>query len=696
MALQGGAGNAAAQDLMNSQDLTWRERGNLIGSPPVRSESQPPNTGIVEDESTYSHRYDAASHQYEVQKSRADALLSESGDPLDNRYWFAKVYSYVTEGELHEARSSTYFYPSFVLECVRYFDKIYVDNAAAADGGRPVEEHWQAAFDAASDEGLTWNDTLDLVTGDLYRSVWSMVQSMQAHIRYDLSRSVAWVYQSHYSQMEDAQVGQFGADFMAMTGIFDRAAVKMNTEIANLHHLPANIMPRTSQDLAMAKWFSADMATERALTWERAEQLVEEGLVGTDPYQDTEDGHLLGDITGQDNMSNLQQLSDARLRPTMDASSNFTGQDATAQGYIFGDSQGRDEIASMSDAEVKKMSFARRAQIIRRCMTGLAFNADEDTVLRVLRCSLAAGDLVATVDAANAYDILVSTDFSQYNKIRALFQRSYYAQMVQANALTYIRRCMDGMTTEFQQDMIVDILYARKFVNADGEIEHDLQLSESQAHLLISEIGLTYSGGGYDEGLMKLEWQLDGGDQTRLNTHFGDAQANHGDAAIRDRVAADKDAVQNLPLRAREAMMNRLLSGATFNGDEDTIIEILNQSRSNGDHVALIDRVYAHTIASSINGAQWKTVHSFFKDSYYPYTSQGNAFRLICSCITGYTSGWEQEMVADIISSRADANQMVTRVGGYYERGGFDEGLSKLQWQLTGSSQRRVEAAVED
>lgn len=698
MRLQGLQGNSAAQQLLENSDddQTWRGRGNLIGSPPVRSEERPPNTGIVEDQAVYSQRYSAANAQWERQKTRADAMLSESGDPMDHRYWFAKVYSYVTEGEMQEASGSSFYYPSYVLQCVRYFDKIYEDNASAADSGGTVEEHWQTAFDDASDRGLTWNDTLDLITGDLYRSVWSLVRSMQAHIRFDLPRAEAWVYQSYYAHMDGANIGQFEADFMSMAGVFDRAAARMNSDIADLHHLPADVMPRSMQDLAMARWFDADMATERADTWERTEALVSEGMVGRDPYRETGDT-LQGDVTQSDNMSNLQGLSAERLRPNMDAGSNLTGLDGElswSPSRWGQDGIIRDDVAQMSDAELAALPASRRAQLIRRCMSGVAMNADEDTTLRILNSSLAAGSLVATVDAANAFDILSAMNFSQYTTTRTLFQRHYYAQMSQANALTYLRRCLDGITVGFQEAMIIDILYARKFVNTKGEIDLNLSLSESQAHVLISELGMVYNGGGYDQGLLKLEGDLSFDNDARLGTHFGTASSQSGDAAIRDQVSEDRSRVQTLPQRQRIAMIRRLLQGATFNGDEDTIITILNQSRSAGDHVAVIDAIGAHALAGDINGAQWVTVHTFYKNHYYTQISQGTAFRLISTCITGWTNSWENEMVADIISSRSDARALVTRVGGYYESGGFAEGLNKLQWQLEGDAQTRVEAAV--
>jgi len=518
---------------------------------------------------------------------------------------------------------------------------------------------------------------------------------MQAHIRYDLPRAEAWVYQSYYSHMDDADISQFEADFMSMGGVFDRAAARMNTDIAELHHLPADIMPRSLQDLAMARWFDADMATERADTWERTEALVNEGLAGRDPYRDTGD-ELQGDVTDDDHMSNLQGLSATRLRPDMSAGSNLTGLDGElswdpsrwGQDGII-----RDDISQMTATQIAALPASRRAQLIRRCISGVAFNADEDTVITILEASRRS-NFVSVVDAANAFDILGAMNFSQYSTVRTMFQRHYYAQTSQANALTYVRRALDGLTTDFQEQMVVDILYARTFVNSEGEIERDLNLDETQAHALITELGMVYSGGGFDDGLMKLEWQLEGGNQRRLNRHFGRATAQHGDSSIRNRVSSNERAVEAMPQRQRVAMIRRLLQGATFNGDENTIITILERSRAAGDHVAVIDAVGAHALAGDINGSQWTTVRRFLLSHYYPRTSQGTAFRLICTCITGWTSDWENQMVADIISSRSDAFALVTRVGGYYEDGGFSEGLNKLQWQLEGDAQRRVEAAV--
>ena len=270
--MQNGMGNAAAQQVAGTSTgtgtgtgaTTWRGSRNLRGSPPVRSES-PPNIGIQEYEGVYNQRRKAAEQQLVRQHANADRFLGSATTPFDNRYWFTKVYAHVTENELKSTDGRTFYYPSYVMQCVRYFDQIYQDNLEAADAGLDVEDHWARAFEVCADEdGYVGPDILDFLTGDLYRSITSLVISMQAHIRYDLPRAEAWVFDSYYKGMPGATIKDFEPDFMSMMDVFDRSAATMNTVIADLHHLPADIMPRSLQDLAMARWFDADMATERA------------------------------------------------------------------------------------------------------------------------------------------------------------------------------------------------------------------------------------------------------------------------------------------------------------------------------------------------------------------------------------------------------------------------------------------------
>ena len=78
-------------------------------------------------------------------------------------------------------------------------------------------------------------------------------------------------------------------------------------------------MPRMLQDFAMDYWFDANMATERADTWSRAEELVANGSAGNGPYSEGPGGELQGNTTAGDNMSALGTLP-ADLVPSMESS----------------------------------------------------------------------------------------------------------------------------------------------------------------------------------------------------------------------------------------------------------------------------------------------------------------------------------------------------------------------------------------
>jgi hypothetical protein len=336
----------------------------------------------------------------------------------------------------------------------------------------------------------------------------------------------------------------------------------------------------------------------------------------------------------------------------------------------------RDTAATEGESGLARRPLSERVRMIRRLLTGLTFDSDEATILTILNASLLAGDHGAVVDGANAWDMLCATDGEEYDSLRAWLRRNYYPTTTASIATTLLHRCLDGETAEWEEEMVADLLLDR----ADGRA-------------LVTELGASYEGGGFAEGLMKLEWQLDGADETRITEAFGQSGLSFGDSAIRDRVSGATDGqIQAIPLNQRVAMVNRLLQGATFDDDESTIVQLLNQSRSAGDQVALIDQVGAHALASDIDGDEWTTVHSFFKTHYYPLTSNGTAFSLIVTCIVGETAEWEEEMVADLIVLRSDGARLITQVGAYFEEGGFDEGLNKLEWQLDGEDESRIAA----
>jgi hypothetical protein len=491
----------------------WEDTPNLIGTPPVRDRRSPPNINIVEDASVYAARRATAEGLLERQMARADAMLDRSGQVTDFRYWFARVYQFVTEGELAHAAGNAFYYPSYVMQCVAYFEQIYNDNFEAFSEGGPVEDHWRQAFQEAENQkrmqdmyqqAMLENTDPDAAAGlalaSMMQSVLgpaqSLVSSMQAHIRYDLPRAEAWVFNSFYSGFPEARLGDFRADFMSMSGVFDDAARRMNTEMADRIGLPVDLMPQLMQDTTMRYMFDADMSTERADTWRRAEMLVSEGQAGTNPYG--REGS--GDVTSSDNTSGVGRISDPNLRPTMDSSAELPDDDAVVS-----------SVSSMTDAQIAVLPATERVRMLRGLHRGATIGSDETTVLRILNASSGA-DLVPIVDGADAWDMMYALDGGNATRLRTFFQAQYYGQTAGATAYRLIRKCLDGETAEWEEQMAMDILEAR----GDG-------------YALVEQLGQAYGGPAsgadmdFKNGLYKLEWQFDGEEENRLEATFGES-----------------------------------------------------------------------------------------------------------------------------------------------------------------------------
>jgi hypothetical protein len=512
-------GNAAIAARLSAQQAGrptdpegWRESGNLRGNPPVRSEF-PPNIGIVEDGKEYGRRLGHVKTRAAERKSSADGMLDSDGNVADNRYWFTRVYQYVTENEIAEAKNKTFWYPSYVMECVRYFDQIYDDNLKAADSGGNVEEHWQRAFDVAADKhemtllsaageasdigapligGMLGplGFVAGLITGDMLEEMThateSLVAHMQAHIRFDLPRAEAWVFNGLYKGMKGASISDFKDDFMSMTSVFDRAAAKMGVDIGDRVGLPAELVPRMVQDMVMAYGADADMATERADTWQRAEELVKGGLAGPNPYSEdpAKGGALGGDLMKTDTLAGLQKLPTTELRPTMDASAT-----------VIDDNETR----AKSYSDLQKASTSERIRMLRGLVRGVTFNGDEDAVLSILRISIKEGDFVSVVDAASAWDICYALDGDQYDAVRLLLLHHYYPHTARSTAQTIIERCMDGETAEWEERMIADIIVCR-----------------SDRRDIVAAIGRNEGGGSdaYQVGRDAVYWNVDWSEQS--------------------------------------------------------------------------------------------------------------------------------------------------------------------------------------
>jgi hypothetical protein len=195
----------------------------------------------------------------------------------DMKYWFAKVYYFVTTHELEAIDNGIYQYPHMKMQEVLSFNNTYRSNLQAWQDGNQsmVESHWRAAFAAAESENDgTWWRT------HMFEIVHALLPSMQAHIRFDLPRAIAACYQTHYAGIPGASIGSFRADFEAMGPVFAAAQADLRPEIGDETWFGGNA---TLQDIGMA--FRFDVTEQRRMTWEKTEALVSAQDRGADVNQ---------------------------------------------------------------------------------------------------------------------------------------------------------------------------------------------------------------------------------------------------------------------------------------------------------------------------------------------------------------------------------------------------------------------------
>ena len=144
---------------------------------------------------------------------QAEQLAIANSLKGDMKYWFAKVYYFVTTHELAAIDAGTYLYPHMKMQEVVQFQAAYKSNLDAWQAGNKakVEAHWKAAFGAAdSENGGTWYKprSMELMN--------ALLPSMQAPIRFDLPRAIAACYVLHYAGIPGTSIGDFKADFDGM------------------------------------------------------------------------------------------------------------------------------------------------------------------------------------------------------------------------------------------------------------------------------------------------------------------------------------------------------------------------------------------------------------------------------------------------------------------------------------------------
>ena len=160
-------------------------------------------------------------------ETEADGILSEQraladrfGHDADPKYWFARVYQYVTEGQLAFCRDGRLTHRAWVMRLLPRFHAYYAGNLRRYVGDLPgtAESHWQVAFRA-----------MDRGSRGATAAVAGLLHGVAAHIEDDLPRALAEVYRSHYRGR--CSYARFRADYLLMADIFTRASDRLMAEM---------------------------------------------------------------------------------------------------------------------------------------------------------------------------------------------------------------------------------------------------------------------------------------------------------------------------------------------------------------------------------------------------------------------------------------------------------------------------------
>jgi hypothetical protein len=187
----------------------------------------------------------------------------------DMKYWFARVYQFVTEEELKQVDGGLYEYPLMKLQEVLAFHATYKRNLDSWRAGAKtgVEPNWAKAFAAA--EALNAGS---YVRPRSMEVMDALLPSMQAHIRFDLPRAIAQVYLDNYASIPGLSISLFKKDFDAMNIVFQRASDRLVPEVKAESYFFDPGASQSLQDIGFP--FIFHIGIERQLAWEKAELLA--------------------------------------------------------------------------------------------------------------------------------------------------------------------------------------------------------------------------------------------------------------------------------------------------------------------------------------------------------------------------------------------------------------------------------------
>jgi hypothetical protein len=156
---------------------------------------------------------------------------------LDDKYWFAKLYEYITYYEIEITRSGQLDQPGFVLHFIPVFYDMYADALKKYQSGDRAGVHslWVAHFSTAGRPRTgSFSDWIGGV-------VASIKTGVEAHIRGDMAHALEQAYRSYIRKycLANPPFDRFKRDFFdTMKPVFEKAKAALLLNVSQLGPFP--------------------------------------------------------------------------------------------------------------------------------------------------------------------------------------------------------------------------------------------------------------------------------------------------------------------------------------------------------------------------------------------------------------------------------------------------------------------------
>ena len=183
---------------------------------------------------------------------------------IDNKYWFAKLYEFITFEEINAA--SQFSQPAFVMHFIPHFYGMYHDalNKWLQNDRATVHPLWSLHFHKSARPD---NDSIGSWAAGLRTSI---VTGVTAHVRGDMATALERTYRSYvakYCLAPPPRFDEFRSDFFERNRIvFERAKASLLLEASRFGPLPVG--PELGQFLfAKGEPFAGGLNIDEVYRW---------------------------------------------------------------------------------------------------------------------------------------------------------------------------------------------------------------------------------------------------------------------------------------------------------------------------------------------------------------------------------------------------------------------------------------------